>query len=558
MGPGTTGMGSAPPPGGSGCGNAGGSPPNSVQSASLAQFEAGRFIVKIFPLAGGRPLTPFTGATDPGGYFFIPLIPQGESFRALATDQVTGASVSVEGVGPATGESTLMYYDFANAQQNRFDIAIGDTVTNGVPISGAGNIEIPHGLDIYTFDAAAGQRVFVDVLELNLNVRWELLDPNGESIFSTCLACGDPGAFTLAEAGPYTLRVGDDSSEEVGTYQFKLWDVPPSQELDITTGDTITNGVPGPGAGNIETPGVLDIYTFEAAAGQRIFVDALELDVNIRWGLLDPAGESIFSTCLACGDPGTFTLPETGTYTITVGSNTDDSVGTYQFKVWDVPDSHEFNIAIGDTVTDGSPGAGAGNIETPGVLDIYTFEAVAGQRIFVDALDLDVNIRWQMTDPAGESIFSTCLACGDPGAFTLTETGTYTLTVGATRDDAVGTYQFKIWDVPPSQEFAITVGDTISNGVPGPGAGNIESPGVLDIYTFDAVAGQQVFLDVLELDVNIRWQMTDPAGESIFSTCLACGDPGAFTLADTGVYTIIVGSSTDDSTGTYSFEIRAP
>lgn len=558
-GSGTTGMGSATAPGGNGCGNAGGAgAAEIVRGASLSQLEVGRIIVKIFPQAGGRLLTPFTGATDAGGYFFIPLIPANEPFRALATDQLTGASVSFEGIGPAIGESVLMSFDFTNAQENRYNIAIGDTITNGVPGPGAGNIEEAGGLDIYAFNAAAGQRVFFDVLELDINVRWELRDPFGATIFSECLACGDPGAFTLAQAGTYIINVGGDNNGEVGTYQFKLWDVPPAQEFDIAIGDTITNGVPGPGAGNIETPGVLDIYTFDAAAGQRIFIDALELDVNIRWELLDPAGESIFSECLACGDPGTFTLSDTGTYTLTVGSNTDDAAGIYQFKVWDVPDSQEFSIAIGDTVTNGSPGAGAGNIETPGVLDIYTFEAVAGQRIFVDALDLDVNIRWEMTDPAGESIFSTCLACGDPGVFTLAETGTYTLIVGATRDDSVGAYQFKLWDVPPSQEFAITVGDTISNGVPGPGAGNVESPGVLDIYTFNATAGQHVVFDVLDLDVNIRWRLLDPAGEEIFSECLACGDPGEFTLATAGSYTIEVGDNNDDSTGTYSFQLRTP
>jgi hypothetical protein len=44
-------------------------------------------------------------------------------------------------------------------------------------------------------------------------------------------------------------------------------------------------------------------------------------------------------------------------------------------------------------------------------------------------------------------------------------------------------------------------------------------------------------------------------GTLIFDKCLGCGDPGAFTLALGGVYTIIVGKNTNDGTGAYQFQI---
>jgi len=43
---------------------------------------------------------------------------------------------------------------------------------------------------------------------------------------------------------------------------------------------------------------------------------------------------------------------------------------------------------------------------------------------------------------------------------------------------------------PAPQQFAISFGDTISNGVPAPGAGNLEVPGAVDIYTFDALTAR--------------------------------------------------------------------
>jgi hypothetical protein len=93
--------------------------------------------------------------------------------------------------------------------------------------------------------------------------------------------------------------------------------------------------------------------------------------------------------------------------------------------------------------------------------------------------------------------------------------------------------------------------------VPGPGAGNIESPGVFDIYAFNGTAGQQLFFDILEAGVNVNWSLADPGGAILYSKCLPCGDPGAFTLALDGTYTIKVGSARSDKVGLYQFKVEA-
>lgn len=48
----------------------------------------------------------------------------------------------------------------------------------------------------------------------------------------------------------------------------------------------------GAGSGNIESPGVQDLYTFTVTAGQSIYSD--EQAGNIWWALLDSAGNEIF------------------------------------------------------------------------------------------------------------------------------------------------------------------------------------------------------------------------------------------------------------------------
>ncbi len=108
-GSGLTGMGSAPPPGGNGCGNVGGG----GGGAARAPQAASPVIIKVF--SAGSPI-PFSGVADPGGYFFVPLIPAGEPFTAVAYDVANNKTRIIEGVGPATGDFVFLFFDFFHEQ----------------------------------------------------------------------------------------------------------------------------------------------------------------------------------------------------------------------------------------------------------------------------------------------------------------------------------------------------------------------------------------------------------------------------------------------------------
>src|SRR6185436_13418915 len=62
-----------------------------------------------------------------------------------------------------------------------------------------------------------------------------------------------------------------------------------------------------------------------------------------------------------------------------------------------------FNIVVGDTVSDGVPGAGAGRFLTAKEEDFYSFTATAGQLVFFEALSQDTtfqrSLRWQLLKP---------------------------------------------------------------------------------------------------------------------------------------------------------------
>ncbi|MEA2690817.1 MAG: hypothetical protein QOJ16_204, partial [Acidobacteriota bacterium] len=311
------------------------------------------------------------------------------------------------------------------------NIAIGQEIDAAIAVAGE--------LDRYSFTAAAGQTVYFDYLAGGtFRISWTLTDDSGQQVFSAPFE-GDVGNITLAKGGTYTLTVGNPNSGFVGTYSFKLWDVPPPQTFAISIGDTVADGVPAAGAGRIETPGTMDAYTFTAAAGQTVYFDYLAGGTfRIAWTLTDDSGRQVFSAPFE-GDVGDITLAKGGTYTLTVGSPRNEFAGTYSFKLWDVPPPQTFAISIGDTVSDGVPAAGAGRIETPGTMDVYAFTAAAGQTVYFDNLGGGTfRISWTLTDDSGQQVFSAPFE-GDVGNITLAKGGTYTLTVGSPRNEFAGT-----------------------------------------------------------------------------------------------------------------------
>ena len=413
-------------------------------------------------------------------------------------------------------------------------IAIGD-VANGA-------IETPGVIDEWRFDVAAGQTVFIDFQSLAGGViDVELQAPGAGTVFTDWGVGGaadaaDHGPALLAEAGTYTLVV-DGRGDDTATYQFQVWDVPVADMATIAIGE-VANGA-------IETPGVIDEWRFDVAAGQTVFVDFQEL----AGGVIDvelqaPGAGTVFTDWGVGGaadaaDHGPALLAEAGTYTLVVDGRGDDTA-TYQFQVWDVPVADMATIAIGEVAN--------GAIETPGVIDEWRFDAAAGQTVFVDFQELtggEVDIELQA--PGGGTVFTDVAAWRDyldNGPTPLTEAGTYTLVVDCQGDDTA-TYQFVLYDVPAPDVQAIALGD-VANG-------EIETPGVVDEWQVDIAENQTVFLDVqLAAGGYLDFELQAPGGGTVFTDSTWSGgadyaDHGPTLLTEAGTYTLVVDGRGDDT-----------
>jgi hypothetical protein len=234
-----TGMGSVIPPGGDSCGSAvGGNPGASLKTSSRVQNQvvgttsffgdlAGRFVIKVF--LGGSSL-PFTGISDSSGYFYIPLIPAGQPFEAIAIDTLTKETRSFEGIGPEIGQSTYMFFDFLNEGESGAKVISYDTNTQGVH----------DGVDIYFFEGKAGDVINLAVFSEEARVdriSYKISDPNGFQMQSG-LAGGlyfETGllpALELELDGLYTFTL--DGSQTSGNYTLGLSKIKPPTPIDVT------------------------------------------------------------------------------------------------------------------------------------------------------------------------------------------------------------------------------------------------------------------------------------------------------------------------------------
>src|SRR5262249_53777664 len=111
----------------------------------------------------------------------------------------------------------------------------------------------------------------------------------------------------------------------------------------------------------------------------------------------------------------------------------------------------------------------------------------------------------------------------DPPAFTLPQTGQYTILVderdyGFFRElDATGAYRFAVFEVPATTHDSLTIGQPVS--------GTIATPGQEKAYTFTGSVGQRLALDVVSLpNFNLGLRLLRPDGTSFWPASLSDRD----------------------------------
>ena len=446
----------------------------------------------------------------------------------------------------------------------------GGPLTNGALHTG----EIVQGdLDVWTFAATAGQRIGVHIGEIaqtdDFRPWIRVWAPNGATLGS---ASGTDAAvlsdLIAPVTGTYLVLVAsfDSGFDGTGTYRLTMTKTPGPITVSVADqGGPLTNGALHTGE---ILQGDLDVWTFDATAGQRIGVHIGEItdtdDFRPWIRVWAPNGATLGS---ASGTDAAvlsdLIAPVTGTYLVLVASFDTgfDGTGTYRLTMTKTPGP--ITVAVADQ---GGPlinGALHTGEILQGDLDVWTFDATAGQRIGVhigEITDSDDFRPWiRVWAPNGATLGS---ASGTDAAvlsdLIAPVTGTYLVFVASfdTGFDGAGTYRLTMTKTPgPITVSAGDQGGVLSNG--GLHTGQILQ-GDVDVWTFSATVGQRIGIhigEVTDTDDFRPWiRVWAPNGATLGS---ASGTDAA-ALSDliapvTGTYLVLVASFDTgfDGAGTY-------
>lgn len=454
-------------------------------------------------------------------------------------------------------------FQILNTLDRQFSIAIGNVVTNGSPVGAAGQLIYPGEHDDYLFNGTAGQKVFFNALSPLNRLFWTLYAPDGSAVFNNrYLPYNDIGRILLPQTGSYRLRLYNDSGI-TGGFSFQITTVN-DQSFTISPGSTVTNDLPLTGAGNLQLAGEQDDYFFTAPAGLCIYLQSLSSFPGLYWSLTAPDAETVFSgRYMPNNDARRLQLPVPGTYRLRI-YNSGTGTGVYSFKLWTETDQ-SFSVALGEVITNGVPSAGAGILQTPGQDDVYTFSGFAGQQILLSDFNSTPGIAYcSVVAPGGATLFQRYLNGGNSASFTLPRTGTYFLHVQAAGEAVPASYSLGLSllgsnTVPTLNinNYAISLGTTISNGFPAAGAGNIGTAGEQDIYTFSASPGQVViFQDKGSAGNLLFYDVYDYQWNHLYGEYLNGNqDLGRQRLLLGGAYHVVVAGNGGSATGDYRLAI---
>jgi hypothetical protein len=294
----------------------------------------------------------------------------------------------------------------------------------------------------------------------------------------------------------------------------------------------------GPGTAlTIDEPGDTATLTFQATAGESVFIDVGWTSLPNQCGglrLLGPDGDQLVSGCLIGnrGHVDATVLPEDGEYTVQLTSSRD---ATGEARVWVI----QVHDQEGPITPDG-PELTA-TIAEPGAVARFTFAGRAGQKVFVDVPSATLRNQCSplaLEGPDGEVLSTGCIISGQGyvDAVVLPEAGEYTVVLDpGTR--SVGRATVRLVEAV-DQRGTISVGGPEVTAV-------IAQAGAVARFTFAGSAGQRVEVEVSATTLPNQCsplRLHQPDGTVLSTGCVigGVGDIAAVTLPEGGQYTLVV------------------
>ncbi len=401
----------------------------------------------------------------------------------------------------------------------------------------------------YTFEGNTGDRIFIRVRGTSNGVDgcMHLYDPSGTLVADDC----DDGGYVTIDGydlnmtGTYTLTVQDHENNDTGFYGLGLQIV---NNASYTTTISCDQDL----AGTLSNQAEIDAYSYTANAGDVMVIQMRSALDNIEsWlRLYDPAGNVLAEATPSGGLSriNTFSIPAGGTYTILAMDVNGNDTGDYGFSLQIIETDGCANYL--------NCGSISGQFDLLAQMHAFAIEAEANDLIYLYMRGgTSVEAELELYDSNGNEI-----AADNPNGgtakienFLIPAGGTYFVMVRDRKGNDMGTYGLSYYNVGNLECATLLDCEADING-------SLDHLAELDVYYFEATAGDQVILQMRSTNSSLESELylCNTSG-----TILAEDSPGGgmceiadAVIPEDGTYFVFARDKHGNDLGDYGFSFQ--
>jgi hypothetical protein len=372
---------------------------------------------------------------------------------------------------------------------------------------------------VFNYVAPAGLLVYFDSMAPGAPLEIQFRSAAGTVVFEGS-ATTDYGPWRLPDSGPYTLAIRGQDPAATGDYRFRLLDLA-VDSTPVDMGATIDAWLGDP----FETR----IFRFDGHVGQVSYYDTLTTSgsFNVRLLGLTPGGGTWIHRS-PFHDHGPMLLPLPGTYYLLFNSDQEDPVDM-SFRLLDTVTPSTVPLAVGELRT--------GTLNPGGSTQIYRIPIDGQTRLSFGGSSSVPEVWWSLYTSNLSWISGGGMA--DEIKFDLpAQAASLLLFVFGTQPDPVH-YTVELMPsvtTASELEFGAVTSGTLSRG------------GAQHRFSFTASRGQTIYYDALKADFDpVHVKLMSPSGQWLAGG-YADHDFGPILLLESGVYTLLLDSMTNDET----------
>ncbi|HHX88190.1 MAG TPA: LEPR-XLL domain-containing protein, partial [Paracoccus sp.] len=494
-------------------------PGNAVHVVSL-DAEAGQEIfIDEVTVTGGSASSGAFQLIAPGGHI-VPFVSSGNVLlrdTTLATITRSGHHSLLISGSNTGAEPFVVAFTLRGVTTHEAEIE------PGVPVTG--NFTEPREVHRYRFSLAEATVLAIEGQTGQTQTAWVLRDSKGQ-VAARSLSNTRPleaDRYALA-AGEYEFELRYNGTEATVPFRFTLLDVADAPVVATpVAGDTATFDIvipPGARTGMVQV---------QLSQGEQFHVwRSAGAGPAGRLNVIGPNGVALVGGYQS-GDPGTILVPADGLYTFILDANAVQPDGALLELSLRRPDLRALPIELGATVE--------GSVALPGDRMVHEFSIDSGRQVYIDTQSNLSGILWELVGPRGT--VGTGSFGNDNGTTQILDlpAGSYRFIVSGNRsqfavDDFTGDFRFRLIDL--ADATAVRTGSFLDTTL---------SPGnTTRAFTFEATAGDALYLRVLDSDGSANRRLISPSG-TVLSTTTAGSDINGLRLAESGTYLLLVGGT---------------